>query len=107
MYFSKETMRKEVVEGGITRYIYTGEHMQVVEYHFPPQKSFPMHRHEAHEQMGLLVSGTLGFMLDGKETVLKPGDYYHAAINVDHRAWTLEEAAVLVDFFSPPRDDLR
>ncbi len=107
MYFNKDTMKKEVVEGGITRYIYTGAHMQVVEYHFPPGKSFPMHRHEIHEQMGLLVSGRLGFMLDGQETVLLPGDYYHAALNVDHRAWTLDEEAVLIDFFSPPRDDLK
>ena len=106
LFFNKETMHREIVEGDVTRYIYTGENIQVVEYHFPPNKTFPPHSHESHEQMGYLVSGKMGFLVDGKERILNPGDWYHAPIGIEHNAWTFEEASVLIDIFSPPREDL-
>ena len=105
-FFNKETMHKEVVEGDVTRYIYTGEHIQVVEYHFPVNKTFPAHSHETEEQMGYLVSGKMGFLVDGKESILNPGDWYHAPVGVVHNAWAFDEESVLLDIFSPPREDL-
>jgi quercetin dioxygenase-like cupin family protein len=106
-FFKADKMhKKEVVEGDVTRHVYTGEHIQVVEYYFPPNKTFPVHKHEKVEQMGFLVKGRMGFRVDGKEKDLNPGDWYHAAIGVDHNAWTYEEASILVDIFSPPREDL-
>ena len=106
-YFRGTDLRAQVVEGDVTRFVYTGVHLQVVEYHFPANKVFPAHSHEAHEQMGLLVAGRMGFCVGGVERILAPGDFYHAPIGVEHNAWTLDEPAILVDFFGPPRDDLR
>ena len=106
-FFNSESMRKEIVEGNVVRYIYTGKTMQVVEYHFPPNKKFPAHSHDIHEQMGYLVSGRMGFKMGDEERELNPGDWYHAPIGVEHSSCTYEEASVLLDFFSPPRDDLR
>lgn len=105
-FFNATDLQEQQLEGGVTRVVYTGSHAQVVEYHFPPNRTFPPHSHAAHEQMGYLVSGKMGFRVDGVERVLVPGDYYHAPIGVEHNAWTFDEPAVLVDFFSPPRDDL-
>lgn len=99
-------MKLEVVEGDVTRYIYTGENLQVVEYHFPPHKTFPAHSHDIHEQMGYLVKGKMGFKIGEKESILMPGDWYHAPIGVEHNAWTFEEESILLDIFSPPRNDL-
>ncbi len=99
-------MHREVVEGDVTRYIYTGKNLQVVEYHFPPNKTFPAHSHDVHEQMGYLVKGKMGMKVGEKETILTPGDWYHAPIGVEHNAWTFEEPSVLLDIFSPPREDL-
>lgn len=106
-FFNKDEMhKKEVVEGDVTRYIYTGENLQVVEYHFPPGKTFPFHSHADQEQMGYVVSGTIELTIDGKARTLKPGDWYHAPKTVEHGARTLEEATVMLDIFSPPREDL-
>lgn len=105
-FFNASEMRKETVEGDVVRYIYTGAQMQVVEYHFPAGKTFPPHSHAAHEQMGYLVSGKMGFKVGGKERDLLPGDWYHAPIGVEHNAWTYDEPSVLIDIFSPPREDL-
>ncbi len=106
LYFKASDLEKETIEGNVDRYIYTGEHLQVIEYHFPPNKKFTLHKHDANEQMGYLVSGRMGFLNDGIEKILEPGDYYHSPIGVEHNAWTFDEPAVLIDFFGPPREDL-
>jgi predicted dehydrogenase/quercetin dioxygenase-like cupin family protein len=106
-YFSQDSnMRRNDPEPGLARYIYTGEKLQIVEYQFPPNKVFPPHSHQVEEQMGYLVSGRMGFRIDGVERILEPGDYYHAPVGVVHNAWTFDEPAVLLDFFAPPRDDI-
>lgn len=99
-------MKHEMLEDGVERYIYTGSNIQVVEYHFPPNRTFPEHKHDETEQMGYLISGKMGFRIGGEERVLTPGEYYHAPVGVLHSAWTMEEASVLLDIFSPPRIDL-
>jgi quercetin dioxygenase-like cupin family protein len=105
-FFDAASMKHERMEDGIERFIYTGENIQVVEYHFPPNKVFPEHTHETLEQMGYLVSGKMGFMVGGEKKILMPGEFYHAPIGVVHNAWTLDEPSVLLDIFSPPRKDL-
>jgi quercetin dioxygenase-like cupin family protein len=107
MFFNRDNMERQELDEGIVRYIYSGNGMQLVEYHFPPQRQFPLHRHENNEQMGLVISGRIGLEVDGHERILGPGDYYHAPVAVPHRAWTLDEPTVLLDIFSPPRDDLK
>jgi len=72
-YFNKNDLEPETVEGDVTRYIYTADHMQIVEYHFPPGKIFPPHSHDVHEQMGYLVKGKMGFNINGVEKILLPG----------------------------------
>ena len=107
-FFKADEMhKKEVVENDVVRHIYTGEHIQIVEYHFPPHKTFPLHSHDKEEQKGFLVKGKMGFNVNGTKKDLHPGDWYHAAIGVEHNAWTYDEPSVLVDIFSPPREDLR
>ncbi len=106
-FFNAADMKAETVEGDVKRYIYTGANIQVVEYHFPANKVFPPHRHDIHEQMGYLVSGKMEFNIGNEKRLLNPGDYYHAPVGVVHNTRTLDEPAVLMDIFSPPRDDLR
>lgn len=105
-FFNAADLKVETVEGDVQRYIYTGDHIQIVEYRFPPNKTFPPHSHDVHEQMGYLVSGKMEFTVGGETKLLLPGDYYHAPAGVVHNTRTLEEPAVLVDIFSPPREDL-
>jgi quercetin dioxygenase-like cupin family protein len=105
-FFNASDLEPEIVEGDVERVIYTGKNLQTIEYHFPPNKTFPAHSHDQHEQMGYLVKGKMGFKVGGVEKILSPGDFYHAPIGVEHNAWTFDEPAVLLDFFAPPREDL-
>ena len=105
-FFNASDLETEIVEVNVKRVIYTGEHIQTIEYRFPPNKNFPVHKHDENEQMGYLVSGKMGFMVGGVEKIIYPGDFYHAPAGVEHNAWTFDEPSVLLDFFSPPRKDL-
>lgn len=106
-FFNSESMKCEVVEGDVTRYVYTGANLQVVEYHFPANKTFPPHAHVDHEQMGYLVKGKMGFKIGEETRDLLPGDWYHAPIGTLHNAWTYAEPSILIDIFSPYREDLK
>ena len=105
-FFNEKDLRKQITEGDVERFIYTGENIQIVLYHFPPNKTFPNHFHKKEEQMGFMFSGKMVLKIEGKEKTLLPGDFYHAPTGVEHNAWTLDEPAVLIDIFSPVRDDL-
>ena len=105
-FFNESNLEEEIVEGNVRRCIYTAENIQVVVYHFPPDKVFPPHKHDIQEQMGYLVSGKMGFKVGDEVRTLLPGDFYRAPIGVVHNAWTFEEPSVLLDFFSPIREDL-
>ncbi len=105
-FFNKNDLKPETLEGGIERVIYTAENIQVIIYNFPPGVTFPVHAHDKHEQMGYLASGKMGFMVGGEVRTLLPGDFYRAPIGVEHNAWTMDEPSVLLDFFSPVREDL-
>ncbi len=105
-FFNDQTLEEEIVEGNIRRCTFTAQNIQVIVYHFPPNTVFPVHAHDKHEQMGYLVSGKMGFNAGGDVRTLLPGDFYYAPIGMDHNAWTLEEPSVLLDFFSPIREDL-
>ncbi len=106
IFYNRKDLKSEIIEGNVKRFIYTGKNIQTVEYHFPPDKTFPPHKHDRHEQIGYLVTGKMGFKIGNKEKILLPGDYYHVPIGVMHNAWTFEEPSVLLDIFSPPREDL-
>lgn len=105
-FFNETQLTSEIVEGDVTRFIYTGENLQIVIYHFPPNKTFPIHSHTIHEQMGFLYKGKMGFKVGDETRDLLPGDFYRAPIGIDHNAWTYDEPSILIDIFSPIREDL-
>lgn len=105
-FFNFNDLKTEIVEGDVERVVYTGQHLQIVEYRFPPNKRFTAHKHDAHEQMGYLARGKMGFIVGEDERNLVPGDFYHAQVGQMHNAWTFDEPAVLIDVFSPTRDDI-
>ena len=105
-FFGFDDLQTEVVEGDVERVVYTGKHIQLVEYRFPANKCFTAHAHDVNEQVGYLVRGKMGFLVGERERILLPGDYYHAQVGQLHNGWTFDEPSVLIDIFSPVRIDL-
>jgi len=97
----------EPVNDQISRKMVIRDRMMMVLYRFAPGLAWPEERHEA-EQCGYIIRGRLELTLpdDGTVVVLGPGDGYHLASMVPHSWKTLEEEALFVDVFSPPRTAL-
>src|SRR5207247_6495910 len=93
------------VKGGNRRVLSDGDRMMLVEWRFEPGATVPEHSHP-HEQCGYVISGTMLFTIDGEEREVLLGTGYLIPSNVPHSA-RFEEFTVLIDVFSPPREDYR
>lgn len=62
------------------------------------------HQH-ANEQLGLVLRGTMHFVVDGETRELHAGDTYVIPGNVLHEATAGPEGAVVIDAFVPVRAD--
>jgi quercetin dioxygenase-like cupin family protein len=89
---------------GIERQMVIGQNLMVVRFRFVPFLVTPEHRHP-HEQMSLVVSGRVRFFIEGKETIASSGDVLHFPSNCLHGATMMDEEVVLIDIFSPVRED--
>ncbi len=65
----------------------------------------PLHQH-IHEQITYIVEGELEMMLGNEKHVLTAGMIHVIPSNLQHGAVALTDCMVL-DFFSPARDDYR
>lgn len=66
----------------------------------------PMHSHP-HEQLGYVVTGTIVMVIDGDESELRPGDGYRIAGDVQHSGTAGADGCVVIDIFTPVREDYR
>ena len=89
---------------GIERQMVVGERIMIVRFRFKPFLVTPEHTHP-HEQMSLIVSGRVRFFIEGKERIVSAGDVLHFPSNCLHGATMMDEEVVLIDIFSPIRED--
>jgi quercetin dioxygenase-like cupin family protein len=82
-----------------------GQQLMVVEVSFGAGVVVPEHRHP-HEQVTYVVRGAIKFVTDGGELLLNGGDSVYVPANALHAASIIEDSIVL-EAFSPPREDLR
>lgn len=63
------------------------------------------HAHEVHDQIAYVVAGSFEATLDGEVRVLRVGDAFIAPHHTSHGVVALEQDSMLLDQFSPRRDD--
>ena len=63
----------------------------------------PLHSH-FNEQISHIQSGALQFIVNGREIVLRPGEFLCIPPNAPHSAVALEDT-LAIDTFTPPRAD--
>ena len=81
-----------------------GQKTSMVEFHLSAGSALPEHSHP-HEQTGYLISGRIILTVNGTPNPAEPGDSWTVAGDVPHSAQVLEDA-VVVEVFSPVREDL-
>jgi len=97
----------QMAEGVRRRILQDGEKLMLVQVMFEKDGvSAPLHSH-VHEQTTYVVSGQLTFTLDGKNTILKAGDSIYIPSNVVHGVERADANTVVLDAFSPAREDFR
>ena len=93
----------EQVSDGIQRQM-LGEQMMICRFRFKPFLVTPEHDHP-HEQMTIVEQGKVRFFIEGKERIAKAGDVLHFPSQCWHGATMMDEEVVLIDIFTPLRED--
>ena len=79
------------------------DEIMMVQVHFDTGGIGANHMHR-HSQTTYVVSGKFKVNIDGETKVLSEGDGFYVAPDLDHGATCLEEG-ILIDVFSPVRED--
>jgi quercetin dioxygenase-like cupin family protein len=95
----------EAVEGVLYQTLATGETMMITAMSYGEDAAVPHHSHP-HEQAGYIVSGIIVLDVESNQTTLGAGDSYVIPGDSRHSV-TAKERTLVVDVFSPPREDYR
>lgn len=94
----------EQVDKGIKRqFLGYGPELMAVKVWFEEGAVGYEHKHH-HTQVTYVESGEFEVMIDGKKELLKSGDSFHVVPHKLHGA-VCKKAGVLIDMFSPMRED--
>ena len=98
------TIPVEQTGAGIERQMVVGKNMMICRFRFAPFLVTPEHEHP-HEQMTIVERGRVRFFIEGKERIASAGDILHFPPNCWHGATMMDQEVVLIDIFSPLRED--
>lgn len=103
--FKKEDFKSEVLPNGVVRTIkgYLPD-LMVVELVWQKGQEGTVHTHP-HRQCTYIVKGTFESNLNGKKQILGPGECVYTEENVPHGLIALEDDGVILDIFTPMRED--
>jgi quercetin dioxygenase-like cupin family protein len=91
---------------GVTARIVSGEKLMFSLVTLEPGAVVPAHSHP-HEQLGMMVSGTMEFTIAGETRLLTGNEMYLVPGGVPHAAKAGPGGAVALDAFAPPREEYR
>ena len=93
----------EKVTEMISRKIVSGEREMLAQIYLKRGALIPIHTHDS-EQMTYVLQGSLRFLVDGEEIVVREGEVLHIPSRLAHQAEALEDTLEL-DVFSPVRTE--
>ncbi len=99
-----DTMPADAPMSGLDRRMIVGDGLMICRLRFDAGVVTPVHRH-VHEQMTLVERGRVRFSIEGAERIAGPGDVLHFRSGILHGATMLDEEVVLMDVFTPIRED--
>jgi quercetin dioxygenase-like cupin family protein len=94
----------ETIGEGLERQMVVGQNIMICRLRIAPHVVTPAHSHP-HEQVTLVMKGKARFVLGDGEKVVSAGDVLQFPSNFWHGATMLDEEVILIDIFSPIRED--
>jgi quercetin dioxygenase-like cupin family protein len=104
-FFYDRAKAVEMLPGLARRTLVSDDRLMICRFDLDKGVEIPGHSHPQ-DQAGYVVSGRIRISVEGKSSDLGPGDSYSAPSGAVHSALALERS-VVVDTFSPPREDYR
>ena len=102
-HYNWNRLDEEALSPLVGRKMIHGKTMTVAHIRLRKGAVVPMHAHP-NEQVTMVQSGALRFVLSGEEQILRAGDTLIIPPEVPHMVEALEDS-LAVDLFSPPRED--
>jgi quercetin dioxygenase-like cupin family protein len=102
--WSWATVPPEDLGDGVVRQMVYGERLMICRLTLAPGTITAAHAH-LHEQMTIVEKGRVRFVLGSDERVFGPGDVLLFPSGFWHGATMLDEEVILVDIFTPLRED--
>lgn len=105
MFFSypRDFKERELVPGIVLRLVW-GERVMLSYATFQPNSTLLTHSHP-NEQTGIVIEGELKLTIGNETRLCKGGDAFTIPGNVEHSAVNGDKLTIVVDTFSPPRED--
>ena len=94
----------ESVAEGIERQMVIGENVMICRLRFAPRVVTPAHDHP-HEQVTMVERGPVLFTIGDEQRIANTGDILHFPPGMRHGATMLDGEVLLIDIFSPIRED--
>jgi len=91
---------------GIRSRVFSGKNIQLSVVRFEPHSAGSIHCHPE-EQWGILLEGECVRIQGGVEVTARAGDFWHTPGGVVHGVRTGTVGAVVLDVFSPVREEYR
>lgn len=107
-FYTLDAYIQTEIRPGLSGAVIGGERSTAVRWEFPRDMARTgIHQHDEHEQFGVVVGGQIELEIDGIVSRLGPGEMYYVPKGVPHGATIVvgDEPAVVIDFFSPPREE--
>jgi quercetin dioxygenase-like cupin family protein len=101
-----DDVRRFVLADGVSGRPLFGERGMLNLIEFEPGATVPLHSHP-HEQLGIVLRGMQALVVDGVAHELEPLQGYVLPGDVEHSAYCGSEGALVLDVFSPVREDYR
>ena len=98
------TVPVEQIAEGIERQMVWGDRLMVCRLRLAPRVVTAVHAH-AHEQITLVESGRVLFTIEDRQRIASSCDILHFPSHRRHGATMLDEEVILIDIFSPIRED--
>ena len=95
----------EMLEGITRRTLGITNSQMLVEITLKQDAQVPMHSHP-NEQVGYVISGQFEMTINGQQRLCKAGDAYQIPGDVEHMGRAASDC-VVIDCFTPPREDYR
>ena len=103
--FPKDFKQFEPAPGFLVR-VASGERLMLAYITLKPHAEVTLHSH-AEEQMGIILEGEFELTIGDETRLVKKGDMYLIPSNVTHGGVTHSEGVLVLDAFSPPREDYK